>query len=133
MSRQAHTSNSKLDFLWKASDSFTRVLNALHLYLNIRFIMHVQHFKLLKMCFYNHGAKQPMRKRTLQVIYRQYPNFVIYIFFNVGPPKESTFLDHLLWSIFQFILHKKNVKTLIMQIWQILSLLDTLSPFLSLS
>ena len=26
-------------------------------------------------------------------------------FFNVGPPKEDLFLDHLLWSIFLLFLH----------------------------
>ena len=26
-------------------------------------------------------------------------------FFNVGPPKEDIFLDHLLWSIFHSVLH----------------------------
>ena len=27
------------------------------------------------------------------------------IFFYIGPPKEDIFLDHLLWSIFQSVLH----------------------------
>ena len=27
---------------------------------------------------------------------------MLYFFFNVGPPKEDIFSDHLLWSIFQF-------------------------------
>ena len=32
-------------------------------------------------------------------------HWTIFFFCNVGPPKEDIFSDHLLWSIFQSVLH----------------------------
>ena len=39
------------------------------------------------------------------VIYLTDLSLGIITFFIAGPPKEDIFLDHLLWSIFQSVLH----------------------------
>ena len=52
-----------------------------------------------------HIAKRTILQNTFNSLIRIGPFWD----YNVGPPKEDIFLDHLLWSIFQFIFTHYNL------------------------
>ena len=72
----------------------------------------------LSLCMYFLHYKYHIQNRNKGILFLKlnpfiflrptwYKNYVMLIFFNVGPPKEDIFFDHLLWSVFRSLLHIK--------------------------
>ena len=47
----------------------------------------------------------------IKLVVERKDSYSLYLFFNVGPPKEDIFLDHLLWSIFQSVLYSRHINS----------------------